>query len=144
MAEQQTYANHTRWFPLVHFVTFPLLVLNFLYQAFRLYQEPSVDRAVWVVLCVVFMLIVLGARMQALKAQDRAIRLEERIRYKELLSPELAKRACELPAGKIISLRFAADEELPELTTQVLDGKLNTGKEIKTAIKNWRGDYLRV
>lgn len=144
MAEQQTYANHTRWFPLVHFVTFPLLILNFLYQVFRLYQERSIDRAVWVVLAVVFMLISLAARLQALKAQDRTIRLEERLRYKELLSPELAKRACELPTGKIISLRFASDEELPELISQVLDGKLNTGKEIKMAIKNWRGDHLRV
>lgn len=144
MAEQQTYANHTRWFPLVHFVTFPLLILNFLYQVFRLYQERSIDRAVWVVLAVVFMLISLAARLQALKAQDRTIRLEERLRYKELLSPELAKRACELPTGKIISLRFASDEELAELISQVLDGKLNTGKEIKMAIKNWRGDHLRV
>ena len=144
MAEQQTYANHTRWFPLVHFVTFPLVILNFLFQAFRLYQEPGIDRAVWVVLCVVFMLIVLTSRLQALKAQDRIIRLEERLRYKELLSPELAKRASDLAPGKIISLRFASDEELPALVTQVLDGKLNTGKEIKSAIKNWRGDYLRV
>ena len=136
MAEEQTYANHTRWFPLVHFVTFPLLILNFLYQAFRLCQEPSVDRAVWVVLSVVFMLISLAARLQALKAQDRTIRLEERLRYKELLSPELAKRACELPTGKIIALRFTSDEELPDLVSQILDGKLSTGKEIKTAIKN--------
>lgn len=144
MAEQQTYANHTRWFPLVHFVTMPLLLLNFLYQALRLYKEPSIDRAVWVVLSLVFALIVLGARLQALKAQDRTIRLEERLRYKEFLSPELAKRACELPTGKIIALRFASNGELPDLVAQVLDGKLSTGKEIKIAIKNWRGDYLRV
>ena len=144
MPEQQNYANHTRWFPLVHFVTMPLLMLNFLYQAFRLYQEPSIDRAVLVVLCIVLVLIALGARLQALTAQDRIIRLEERLRYKELLSPELAKRASDLPTGKIISLRFASDEELSELVKQVLDGKLSTGKEIKTAIKNWKGDYLRV
>lgn len=141
--EQQTYANHTRWFPLVHFVVMPLLILNFLYQAVRLYQEPGIDRAVWVVLCIVFLLVSLAARLQALTVQDRVIRLEERLRYKEILSPELAKKAAELPTGRMIALRFAPDEELPHLISQVLDGKLNTGREIKQAIKNWRGDYLR-
>jgi len=144
MDNSQTYANHTRWYPLVHFVTFPIFILNFLYQAFRLYQEPSIDRVVWVVVCIGFLLVVLTARLQALKAQDRTIRLEERLRYKELLSPEVARAASGLPVGKIISLRFASDEELPGLVAQVLEGKLSTGKEIKTAIKNWRGDYLRV
>ena len=144
MADQQNFANHTRWFPLVHFVTIPLLLLNFLYQAFRLYQEPGIDRAVWVVLCLVFMLIVLGARLQALKAQDRTIRLEERLRYKELLTPELAKRASELPTGRIISLRFASDAELAGLVERALNGEFATTKDIKLAIKDWRGDYLRV
>ena len=141
---KQTYTNHTRRFPLVHFVIFPLLILNFLYQAFRLYQERSMDRSGWLVLAIVFMLIALSARVQALVVQDRTIRLEERLRYKELLSPELAKQASDLPTGKIIALRFASDEELSDLVGQVLGGKLTTSKEIKMAVKNWRGDHLRV
>ena len=82
--------------------------------------------------------------MQALKSQDRVIRLEERLRYKEVLDADLAKRASELPASQIISLRFAPDEELAGLVSQVLDGKLNSSKEIKMAIKNWRADDHRV
>lgn len=144
MIEQQTYANHTRWFPLVHFVTFPLLLLNLIYQSARLYQDPNVDRLVWVILSVVLMLIVLASRQQALKAQDRTILLEERLRFAAVLTPDLAERAVNLPTGKLISLRFAPDDELPSLIGQVIEGKLETSKEIKSAIKNWKGDYLRV
>ena len=140
----QNYSNHVRWYPLVHFVIFPILILNFFYQAFRLYQEPSLDHSVWVVLSVAFILITLSARVQALKAQDRTIRLEERLRYKEVLSPELADKAVNMPTGRIIALRFASDGDLAGLVSQVLDGKLNNSKEIKLAIKNWRGDYHRV
>src|SRR5688500_8202399 len=111
MPEQQTYANHTRWFPLVHFVIMPLLAINLIYQSVRLFQEPSLDRGLWVVLCVVFILMVFASRLQALKAQDRVIRLEERLRFKELLSGQIAEQAFSLSTGNVIALRFAGDEE---------------------------------
>ncbi len=144
MTETQTYKNHVRYFPLFHFVVTPLLILNLIYQAVRLYQEPSWDRGIWVVLCIVLILMHLAARLQALTAQDRVIRLEERLRYKELLSADLAQKASGLRTGQIIALRFAPDDELAGLVTQVLEGKLTTPKEIKMAVKNWRGDHLRV
>ncbi|MFM9904346.1 MAG: DUF6526 family protein [Pyrinomonadaceae bacterium] len=143
MAEQQTYANHTRWYPLVHFVITPLLLLNLGYQVVRMYQDPSWDRGVWVVFCVTIALLSLAARLQSLTVQDRVIRLEERLRYKEILGSDIAERAGVLPVGKIIALRFASDQELPDLVTQVLEGKLTTSREIKTSIKNWRADNLR-
>ena len=144
MAEQQTYQNHTRWFPLVHFVLFPLLLINLIWQAVRLYQEPSWDRAEWLLMAFVFIGISIAARLQALKAQDRAIRLEERLRYKEVLSKDLAEKASNLKTSQIIALRFASDAELPDLVQRVLNGELKEQKEIKLAVKNWRGDYLRV
>ena len=144
MEDKQSYANHTRWYPLVHFITVPILILNLGYQVFRLYQERSLDRGALVVMSVAFMLITLSARRQSLKAQDRVIRLEERLRYKEILSPELAEKAANMMTGRIIALRFASDGELAGLVSQVLDGRLNTAKEIKLAIKDWRGDYHRV
>jgi len=148
MAETQNYSNHTRWYPLFHFVLMPLLVLNFLSHLVRLIMAaPESGRktlAFWVLLSVALILLALVSRMQALKAQDRVIRLEERLRYREVLSPELAARASELPVSKIIALRFASDGELSDLVTQVLDGKLNTTKEIKMAVKSWRADNHRV
>ncbi len=144
MSPEQTYENHVRYFPLFHFVLFPLLTLNFLYQAVRLYQEPSIDRAVFTALSFVFVGMILAARGQALRVQDRVIRLEERLRYKEQLPADLASRASGLSLGKMIALRFASDDELPELVKRAIDGDLNTPKEIKVAIKNWRGDHHRV
>lgn len=86
----------------------------------------------------------LAARIQALKAQDRIIRLEERLRYNRLLTGDVAEKASTLPIGQIIALRFASDDELPSLVQRTLDGEFKTNKEIKLAVKNWRGDYLRV
>ena len=144
MPEQQSYGNHVRYFPLFHFFLVPLLFLNLLYQAFRLYQEPSLDRVVFTILSLGFICMILAARMQALKAQDRVIRLEERLRYREVLPADIAARASELSLGQLIALRFAADGELSELIRRASDKELNTPKEIKLAVKEWRPDHHRV
>ena len=144
MPPEQNYKNHVRWFPLFHFVVVPLLLLCFTYLIVRFFQEPGPDRGMWVVLALALILMNFAARLQALKAQDRVIRLEERLRYREMLSPEIAANAQNLPAGKMISLRFASDGELAELITRVIDGKVSTAKEIKMAIREWRADHLRV
>jgi hypothetical protein len=129
---------------LVHFVIFPILLFNLIWQSVRLYQEPSWDRAEWVLMAIVFVAMSVAARLQALKAQDRVIRLEERLRYKELLSKDLADKASNLSTSQMIALRFASDAELPDLAQKVVNGELATSKDIKLAVKNWRGDYLRV
>lgn len=144
MTESQNYQNHVRWFPLFHFVVFPLLAFNLVWQSVRLYQEPSWDRAEWVLMSFVFILMILAARLQSLRAQDRVIRLEERLRYKSLLPAELAEKASGLRTSEIIALRFASDEELPDLAARVVNGEFASPKEIKLAIRNWRGDHLRV
>jgi hypothetical protein len=148
MADTQNYSNHTRWFPLFHFVVMPLLLLNFLSHLVRLFMAPPESGrkilAFWVLLSIVLILMALASRLMALKAQDRIIRLEERLRYKELLSPEIATRASELPVDQIIALRFASDGELPGLVERTLNGEFAKTKEIKMAVKNWRADFLRV
>ncbi len=144
MAETQTYQNHVRYFPLVHFILFPVLFFNLIWQSVRLYQDPSWDRAEFVLLSVAFIAMNVAARLQALRAQDRVIRLEESLRYQRVLSPDLAFQAEQLPTGNIIALRFASDEELPEMVQKAINGEFANTKEIKLAIKNWRGDYLRV
>lgn len=144
MREQQTYANHVRWYPLVHFVIFPLLTILLIWSIIDLVRDFSADR-IWNLLLILgVVLLSFAARLQALKAQDRVIRLEERLRYRELLSPDACARAEGLRTGQMIALRFASDGELGELLERVLNGELTTSKEIKTAIREWRGDYLRV
>ena len=144
MAETQNYQNHVRWYPLVHFFLTPMLLFNFVWQAVRLYQEPNWDRAENLLVAVALVALSLAARLQALRAQDRAVRLEERLRYRDVLPPELYEKAVNLPTGRIIALRFASDRELPDLVRRTLNGEFNNSKEIKLAVKDWRGDYLRV
>jgi len=143
MAETQNYQNHVRWYPLQHFIIAPLVVFNLIWQAVRLFQEPNWDRAEFVLLAVLLFLISLAARLQALTVQNRVVRLEESLRYKEILSPDLAFQAEQLPLGTKFALRFASDEELPELVQKAINGEFKDTKEIKLAVKNWRGDYLR-
>lgn len=147
MAEQQNFSNHTRYFPLFHFVIIPLLALNFLCHLVRLFiAEPQSGRkalAYWTLLSLVFILMALAARLQALTVQNRVIRLEEKLRYKSVLSSELAAKAENLSVGQIVALRFASDEELPSMVERTLNGEFATPKDIKKAVKNWRSDHLR-
>ena len=101
-------------------------------------------RVQYLLLSITVVLLALAARMQALKAQDRVIRLEERLRYTNVLKPELSRTASAFRAGQIIALRFASDEELAGLVSRIASGDLNTSKEIKLAIKQWRPDHFRV
>jgi hypothetical protein len=144
MKDTQNYSNHTRWLPLVHFVLFPIFAFNLIWQTVRLYQEPRWDRVVMILLALAFIGLNVAARLQALRAQDRVIRLEESLRYQRTLQGELAEKAEALPTRLKIALRFASDEELAELVERTVSGELKTSKEIKLAIKKWRGDYLRV
>ena len=44
---------------------------------------------------------------------------------------------------QLVALRFASDQELPELVKEVLAGRLASSKEIKMRVKNWQADWLR-
>lgn len=140
----QNYANHVRWFPLFHFVITPILLALLLWYSIRLFQTQTLDSAMNLLVVLTVALVGLAARAQALRAQDRVIRLEERLRYRAILSPELAAKAAELPVSRMIALRFASDAELEQLAQKVIDRELATTKDIKLAIKDWRADTLRV
>ena len=140
----QSYDNHTRWHPPFHFFLVPLFLLNLAFAAVQLYRFRDLDHLAWLLLAVGLLVLNTFARINALRVQDRVIRLEERLRYQEVLPAPLAQSALALPTGQIIALRFASNEELPGLVQQVIDGKLVKGSEIKRAVREWRADTLRV
>ncbi len=144
MEKTQNYKNHVRWFPLFHFVLMPILFFNLIWQSVRLYQDSNWDRVETLLMAIAFIILALAARLQALKVQDRVIRLEETLRYRELLAADVAARSAQLSIGNVIALRFASDAELGELVERTLNNEFQSPKEIKLAIKDWRGDHLRV
>jgi hypothetical protein len=79
-----------------------------------------------------------------LRAQDRIIRLEERIRLERVLPGDMRGRIGNLTPEQFIGLRFAPDDEVPELMKRALNGELKTRADIKRAIRNWRPDTMRV
>ncbi|MDH3492777.1 MAG: DUF6526 family protein [Acidobacteriota bacterium] len=144
MEKTQDFKTHVRWHPPFHFVLAPLMLINLIYSIVRLVQDPGWDRGEFVLLSVALVILTLLTRNYPLKAQDRIIRLEERLRLATILGPEAAPKAMNLKPAQYIALRFASDEELPELVSKIEDGELTTQNEIKTAITNWRPDHFRV
>jgi hypothetical protein len=140
----QTYATHRRFIPIYHFFVVPVLLINVVVTAIRFVREPRLMTAWVVVLALALFFGILYLRFMPVRAQDRIIRLEERARLERILPSDLRGRVGELSASQLIAIRFAPDDEAPELTRRTLNGELKTQGDIKRAIRNWRGDHLRV
>lgn len=141
MAEQNL-KNHVRMVPLFHLVTFGLLAIN-LVRAGRGVWPYSPRGLHDFLLAVGLVLLAWFTRAFPVGVQDRVIRLEERLRVREI-APQQAVRFDALPIAQVVALRFAPDAEFPALLQQVLDGKLVSPKDIKSAIKVWRADEQRI
>ena len=144
MAESdQTYRNHVRFFPPFHFFVAPVFLINVFVSGWLLYRNPS-GLAIWqLVVAVAFVMAALTARLMALAVQDRVIRLEMRLRMREVLPPDLRARIADLTREQCVALRFAGDGELAGLVRRVLAGELKTQSDIKKQITHWQPDYLR-
>lgn len=144
MSQQpQSFENHAKIVPLYHyFLTFALLV-NFGVAAWQLYQAPGIATANSLLLAVALMVMMAYLRLFPLTVQDRLIRLEMKLRLREILPPDLYARVDEIRRYQFVALRFAPDAELPDLVRRVLAGELKTPKAIKQAIKTWNADHLR-
>jgi len=145
MAEKmpQTLANHTRLDPPFHFFLLPVAAITIGLSVYNVIRSFSWAHLWFVVLALAFALTIVKTRTYALKAQDRIIRLEERLRLSMLCSEPLRSRIPELTERQLIALRFASDAECPALAEKALSGKMPAA-EIKKAIQNWRPDYFRI
>ena len=142
--DSQNFANHTRWHPPFHFFVLPVLLINFIWAIVEFVKTPGRNQGWWIVVSAALVVLAFLVRTNALKVQDRIIRLEEKLRFQQLLSADLAQQAGSLAVGQIIALRFASDGELEGLVREALGGRLTKSAEIKKAIKNWRSDTFRV
>ncbi len=140
--KEQNFQNHARFVIGYHVITAIAIVSLLIGSFFNLFNSSRDNLYSASLICLVSAILVLifwYMRVFALRAQDRAIRAEENFRFYLLTGKALSS---ELSIGQIIALRFAPDEELPELVTRAINEKMNS-KEIKMAIKNWRADHHR-
>ena len=140
----QSYDNHVRLEPLFHFVVLPILALNFGWACYRVANPFSWDAAINLLVAAALILLALFARVFALRAQDRVIRLEMRLRMRELLPAALQPRVGEFTPVQLIAMRFASDQELPSLAERVLSDRITDRRTIKKLIVAWEADHLRV
>ena len=139
----QTYKNHVRWFPPLHFFVVPVLLLNALNAIRHVWLSPTRSTGFALLVAVALLMLPPLARVMANTVQDRVIRLEMRLRLRECLPVALHARINELTPKQLVALRFASDAEMVDLVHDVLAGKLATQKAIKMRVKDWQADFLR-
>ena len=140
----QTLASHARYIPAFHFFALPVLLIIVFVVGYQFARDPRLVTG-WALLVAVALAIgIAWSRFMPLRAQDRIIRLEERTRLERVLPSDLRGRIGELTERQLIAIRFAPDEEVPDLTRRALNGELKTPGDIKRAIRGWRADHFRV
>jgi Zn-dependent protease with chaperone function len=141
--EEQNFKNHAKLVKGFHgllFLSIIALLIGAVVNLFSTSSENLYLASLVVLIAVIFLIMSWFVRSFPLKAQDRAIKAEENLRY-YVMTGKLFPIDLKMP--QIIALRFASDEEFLPLVEKALKENL-TNKEIKMLIKNWKADFYRV
>jgi hypothetical protein len=139
----QSFRNHAKIIPIYHYFALPVAAANAVTLLVRAVARPAWDTIIGGLMGVALLVMFLLARIFALTVQDRVIRLEMRLRMRELLPPDLQPRIGEFTRNQLVALRFAGDAELPALARRVLDERLQDRKAIKQLVQQWQADHFR-
>jgi hypothetical protein len=134
----QTYKNH-RHRPTMWLVAVLLSVCGFVLALAPAVLRPAVVTIGPLLVSLALVLTVLMVRRYALALQNRIIRLEMQTRLVRL---NRAADLDRLSMPQVVALRFASDAELPGLIDKAVTERLSPD-QIKRAVTNWQGDYLR-
>ena len=93
----QNYQSHAKFVPLYHFVVLPILLVNILLVGYEVVRAPVFPTFWGLLVAIALFLAALFGRVFALKVQDRVIRLEERLRLRDLLPGDLKGRVTTSP-----------------------------------------------
>lgn len=141
--ETQNYKNHGRLIPGYHYVLFALIMamlVGGIINAVKSGHENFYSATLLILAAVILLFLSYYIRAFSLKAQDRAIKVEENFRHYLLTGKPLSNA---LLMRQIIGLRFASDEEFPDLAKKAVSESLSE-KDIKKSIKSWKADTYRV
>jgi uncharacterized membrane protein YsdA (DUF1294 family) len=142
---EQNFANHRRYVAGYHFLLSALLFIGTIVAIFNIIRHKPNEGgyvSTWLIalLFVCATIIFIYLRQFPMKAQDRAIRAEQALRYYILTQKPLSH---ELTIYQVAALRFAADDEFIILVDRALAEKLSPD-DIKKAIQSWNADHHRV
>ena len=140
--KEQNFKNHGRYIFLWHILTglgVIAVVIGSIINLSNSAKDNLYSASLLVVIALILASIFWYARAFALRAQDRAIRSEENFRHFVLTGKPLNRN---LRMSQIIALRFAPDEEFPELAKKAANERLSQ-KIIKQSIKDWKADHHR-
>jgi len=141
----QSYENHSKLVAGYHFVLASVVLLILVLTGILVYRALTSEgdlvlTGLVVLFAVATVQLTLYVRLFPLKAQDRAIRAEEKLRHFVLTGQPVDPR---LETRQLIGLRFASDEEFPALAKRAAEEGLSE-RAIKKCISSWRADEYRV
>ncbi|MEO8664803.1 MAG: DUF6526 family protein [Ignavibacteria bacterium] len=126
--KEQNYKNHKRYLIGYHGITFTLLFILLVVSVHNLYVSLKNHYDVrtgimFFIISVSMLLIFFYSRTFALKAQDRAIRAEENLRYFIISGKPMDIK---ITMSQLLALRFADDDELVELSEKAVEEGLSS------------------
>ena len=143
----QNYKNHVRFYPLHHFIFYPVGTLLTGIAVYQTIKASGDMRTIWLFILAVLILILWLSFMlrqhYSLTLQDRLVRLELRHKYSMLTGKDFEPLENRLSFAQIAALRFASDEELVPLVMKTIKENLSSDA-IKESISNWKADTMRV
>ena len=139
----ENYSTHRRCVPLYHFVAGPILIANVVQALWTLRHGLLVASVLWAATSFALLLIAFFSRAFALRVQDRVIRLEMRLRLRDLLPPDQRPAIEALTPRQMVGLRYASDAELPTLFAEVVRTGERNPNAIKKKVKHWTPDNAR-
>ena len=144
--QEQNYKNHTRMVPLFHYVVFFLITLIIGLAVIKYHKSYTTSLfglltpVLFLMIGLTLLLLAWFTRVFALKAQDRAIRAEENLRYFAITGNLLDSK---LTMKQIVALRFASNNEFVDLAHRAVKENMKAS-DIKKAIQTWKEDHNRV
>lgn len=142
----QDYKNHIRFYPPHHFIFYPVVMIllgSSIYYTINDLANQKIWMFISVLIFVIAWLAFMVRQHYALVLQNRIVRTELRYRYFVITGTRFEPMERLFKDGQLFALRFAPDEELPNLVQRAVAEKMS-GDAIKKAIVNWYPDNHRV
>lgn len=146
----QNYKNHRKYYPLHHFMFYPIMLILLALSLFEFWDNAVGYRnlsLIWLAISLIVISVILLSFMlrqhYALGLQDRLIINEFKFRYFTLTGNRLEKSTYHFSDSQIFALRFAEDEDLMELMHETAQNDWSS-TQIKKNIKNWKADHKRI